>query len=384
MTDKLHFDTLAVHAGQEPDPLTGAVTVPIYQTSTYAQEALGKPRLGYEYARTQNPTRTALESAVATLENGKYGLAFASGMAAIHAATYLLRAGDHVLLSDDAYGGTFRLFRNVMLRFGILYDFVDMTRLDTIAEAIRPTTRLVILETPTNPFLKVIDITEVARLAHNAPAKPLVLVDNTFASPYFQTPLDLGADIVVHSSTKYLGGHSDVVNGVLVTSNPDVYETLKFHQNAAGAVPGPFDCWLVLRGLKTLPLRMERHAANALQIAQYLEDHPAIERVYYPGLESNPGHRLASIQMRGYSGMISFEVKGGFDAARQVLEGTKLFVLAESLGGVESLIDHPASMTHATLNDSPLQIRPDLLRLSVGVEHVQDLIDDLAHALSRL
>ena len=250
--------------------------------------------------------------------------------------------------------------------------------------AIRPTTRLVILETPTNPFLKVIDITEVARLAHEAPSKPLVAVDNTFASPYFQTPLDLGADIVVHSSTKYLGGHSDVVNGVLVTSNQQVYDTLKFHQNAAGAVPGPFDCWLVLRGLKTLPLRMERHAANALQIAQYLEDHPAIERVYYPGLESNPGHRLASIQMRGYSGMISFEVKGGFDAARQVLEGTKLFVLAESLGGVESLIDHPASMTHATLNDSPLQIRPDLLRLSVGVEHVQDLIDDLAHALSRL
>lgn len=373
-----HFETRAIHVGQEPDPTTGAVVVPIYQTSTYAQTDAGVHK-GYDYSRTNNPTRAALEQCLASLEGGKYGLAFSSGMGAITTTMFLLKAGDHVVACDDVYGGTFRLFRRVLENYGLEFSFVDMTDLDAIARALRPTTRRVWVETPTNPLMKVIDITAVANLAKKANAWSVV--DNTFASPYLQQPLALGADIVIHSTTKYLGGHSDVVGGAVVTSNPEIFERLKFLQNAAGAVPGAFDCWLVLRGVKTLALRMERHCANAMAIAEFLARHRAIERVMYPGLETHPQHALARRQMRAFGGMMSFIAKGGAEAARRIARSTRLFTLGESLGGVESLVEVPAAMTHQSVAGSPLEVDPALIRLSVGIEHGDDLIADLSQAL---
>jgi cystathionine gamma-synthase len=373
------FETRAIHDGQAPDPATGAVVPPIYQTSTFAQRAPGEHR-GYEYARTGNPTRAALEIALASLEEGTYGLAFASGMAAITTVGYLLRPGDHVLLPDDVYGGTYRLFVRVLQRYGIASSYVDMTDPAAVEAALTPRTRMVLLESPTNPYLKILDLARLAELAHARDA--LVVVDNTFASPYFQRPLALGADVVVHSTTKYLGGHSDVVGGAAITASKEIYETLQFHQNAAGAVPGPFDCWLVLRGLRTLAVRMEAHARNARQVAEFLRGHPAVARVFYPGLPDHPGHDIARRQMSGFGGMVSFVVRGGEAAARAVAARVRLITLAESLGGVESLLDHPASMTHASLAGSPLQVDPGLLRLSVGIEHPDDLVEDLQQALA--
>jgi len=373
------FDTRAIHEGQEPDPAYGAVVTPIYQTSTFAQSAPAEHK-GYEYARTSNPTRTALENCVASLEEGTYGLAFASGMAAITTVAYLLNPNDHVLLPDDVYGGTYRLFVRVLQRYGIESSFVDMADLTRVEAALTPRTRMVLVETPTNPYLKILDIARIAELAHGRDA--LVVVDNTFASPYFQRPLGLGADIVVHSTTKYLGGHSDVVGGAVVTSSKEISETLKFHQNSAGAVPGPFDCWLVLRGIRTLAVRMERHERNARAVAEFLSGHPRVARVYYPGLSDHPGHDVAHRQMTGFGGMVSFTVHGGAAAARTVASAVRVITLAESLGAVESLLDHPASMTHASLAGSPLQVDPGLLRLSVGLEHPEDLVDDLQQALA--
>jgi cystathionine gamma-synthase len=380
MEDEHHFETLAIHAGQPPDPATGAVITPIYQTSTYVQTDLGVHK-GYEYSRTGNPTRTALETCLAALEVAEFGLAFASGMAAIDTLLRLVSPGQHVLVGDDVYGGTYRLFEQVLRDYGLSFSYVDMADLEAVAEALRPETRLVWLETPTNPLLKVADIAAISDRAHRFSPHVQVAVDNTFASPFLQQPLVLGADFVVHSTTKYLGGHSDVVGGAIVTNDEDAYQRLKFLQNAAGAVPGPMDCWLVLRGLKTLSLRMERHSANARRIAVFLADHPLMERVYYPGLLADPGHTLAVRQMRDFGGMLSFVVKGGEAAARRVVTRTRLFALAESLGGVESLIEHPASMTHASVSSSPLEVDPRLIRLSVGIEHVDDLIADLKQAL---
>jgi cystathionine beta-lyase/cystathionine gamma-synthase len=372
------FETRAIHDGQPTDPATGAVMTPIYQTSTYAQSEPAVHK-GYDYSRTANPTRTALEACLASLEEGTYGLAFASGMAAITTIAYLLNPGDRVLAPDDVYGGTYRLLVRILQRYGIASTFVDMTDLTRVEAAMAARPRLVLLETPTNPYLKILDIARIAELAHTSDA--LVAVDNTFASPYFQQPLALGADVVVHSTTKYLGGHSDVVGGAIITNSKDIHETLKFHQNAAGAVPGPFDCWIVLRGVKTLGVRMDRHAANAMAVAQFLRGHPAISRVWYPGLSDHPGHDVARRQMKGFGGMVSCLLTGGGRAARAVAAATRVFILAESLGGVESLLDHPASMTHASLEGSPLQVDEGLLRLSVGIEHMQDLIEDLRQAL---
>lgn len=380
MTRRRRFETRAIHDGQDPDAATGAVMTPIYQTSTYAQSAPNVHK-GYDYARTANPTRAALETCLASLEEGGYGLAFASGMAAITTVAYLLNPGDRVLAPDDVYGGTYRLFVQVLGRYGVVPAFVDMTDHAKVEAAMASHPRMVLIETPTNPYLKVLDIAGIAELAHARGA--LVVVDNTFASPYFQQPLVLGADIVVHSTTKYLGGHSDVVGGAAVTNSKDIYETLKFHQNAAGAVPGPLDCFLVLRGIKTLAVRMERHAANAMQVAQFLRGYPAVERAFYPGLPDHPGHEVARRQMKGFGGMVSFIVRGGGPAARAVASATQVFTLAESLGGVESLLDHPASMTHASLAGSPLQVDEGLIRLSVGLEHVDDLIEDLGQALGK-
>ncbi|MGH2374106.1 MAG: cystathionine gamma-synthase [bacterium] len=377
----MHLETRAIHDGQPPDPTTGAVIVPIYQTSTYAQESPGRHR-GYDYSRTDNPTRRALEEALASLEEGTSGLGFASGMAAISAMTYLLNPGDHILAPDDVYGGTYRLLVRVLERYGLQSSFVDMTSLETVEAAFRPTTRYVLIETPTNPYLKVLDITAISAMARDRGA--IVAVDNTFASPYAQQPLRWGADIVMHSTTKYLGGHSDVIGGALVTSRDDLAETLKFHQNAVGAVPGPFDCWLVLRGIKTLGVRMRQHSANGQAIAEFLASHKKVERVFYPGLPDHPGHALAARQMNGFGGMVSCIVRGGAAAAAAVASSTRLFILAESLGGVESLVDHPASMTHASLAGSPLAIDGGLLRFSVGIEHVDDLMADLDQALARI
>jgi cystathionine beta-lyase/cystathionine gamma-synthase len=374
-----HFETLAIHAGQEADSATGAVVTPIYQTATYAQTAVGEHK-GYDYSRTANPTRHALEECIASLEGGRFGLAFASGMGAITTLLLMCRTGEHVVVGDDVYGGTYRLFRRVFQDFGVEFTFVDMTDLEATRRAFRPNTRLVWLETPTNPLLKVVDIDAIVRLAHAHGA--LVGVDNTFASPYLQQPLQWGADLAMHSSTKYLGGHSDVVGGVLVTSNEPVYDRCKFLQNAAGAVPGVFDTWLVLRGLKTLALRMERHSSNALAIAQWLEQRPEVSRVLYPGLASHSQRSVAAKQMRAYGGMISIILKGGAEAARRFVSCTRLFTLAESLGGVESLIEVPAEMTHQSVADSPLAVDPGLVRLSVGIENVDDLISDLDRALN--
>jgi cystathionine gamma-synthase len=374
------FNTRAIHAGQEPDALTGAVSVPIYATSTYKQDGVGGLRGGYEYSRSANPTRTALEEALAALEGGARGLAFASGLAASDTALRTVCVpGDHVLLPDDAYGGTFRLVSRVLARWGIEYTPVHMSDLDAVRAALRPTTRVLWCETPTNPLLGIADIGGLAELAHDHGA--LLVLDNTFATPYLQQPLALGADVVVHSTTKYLGGHSDVVGGALI-SNAELGEQFAFHQNAMGAVAGPFDAFLVLRGIKTLGVRMDRHCANAARIADFLIGHPAVGQVYYPGLPSHRGHDVAARQMRDFGGMVSFTVRGGEEAALKVCGLTSVFTLGESLGGVESLIEHPGRMTHASAAGSPLEVPDDLVRLSVGIEDVDDLIADLTAALS--
>ena len=375
---KLSFETLAIHAGQEPESATGAVTVPIFQTSTFAQAAVGKHK-GYEYARTGNPTRTALETCLAALEGGAWGLAFASGMAATDAIAHLLSAGDHVVMSDDVYGGTYRLFARVYDRAGIALSAVDMRDPANLRKAITRRTKLVWVETPTNPLLKVADVAAVTDIARKAGA--LSVVDNTFASPYLQSPLLLGADLVLHSTTKYIGGHSDVVGGAIVGSDPALRERLAFVQNAAGGVPGPLDSWLVLRGAKTLAVRMERHSANGLAVAEWLTEHPKVLRVHYPGLAAHPQHDLARRQMRAFGGMLSFELKGGEAAARRVAARTRIFALAESLGGVESLIEVPLAMTHGSVRGTKLAPPASLVRLSVGIEHVDDLIADLSSAI---
>lgn len=378
------FETRAIHVGQEADPTTGATIVPVYQTSTYTQTDLGEHR-GYDYSRTTNPTRKALESCLASLEGGKHGIAFASGVAATDATLRLLSAGDHVVVAEDVYGGTYRLFERVLKRFGLTFTWVDAREIDRVAEALRPETKLVWAETPTNPLLRLVDLAALATLCRERGV--LLAVDNTFASPYLQQPLALGADIVVHSTTKYLGGHSDVVGGAVVTSRDDLAAEIRFIQNSAGAIPGPHDAWLTLRGIKTLALRMRQHGESALAIARHLEGHPQIEQVHYPGLESHPQHDLASRQMRGYGGMVSFVVKGGLASARTVAKSLQLFSLAESLGGVESLVTHPPTMTHGSI---PREIREargvvdGLLRLSVGIESTRDLLEDLDQALSWL
>jgi cystathionine beta-lyase/cystathionine gamma-synthase len=386
MTEKhkkdYHFDTLAIHAGQEPDPTTGAVMTPIYQTSTYVQAAPADHK-GYEYSRTDNPTRKALEDCLAALEGVQYGLAFASGMAAIDTILKLFNPGDHIILTNDIYGGTFRLADKVWQRYGLRFSWVDVTDLQAVKEAMRPETRMIWLETPTNPRLGLADIAAVAVLAKTADEpRPLVAVDNTFASPALQQPIALGADLVMHSTTKYLGGHSDVVGGAVMMKDEALFRRLKFLQNAAGAVPGPQDSFLVLRGVKTLALRMERHSQNAMAIAQFMSDHPAFKIVSYPGLRSHPQYELAKRQMSGFGGMISAIMRGGAEAGKSFVSRTKLFALAESLGGVESLIEHPYSMTHASLAESTLAVDPGLVRLSVGIEHINDLLDDLKQALT--
>ncbi len=375
--DAMRFETRALHAGQEPEPAYGAVNVPIYQTSTYAQPEVGKPKR-FDYARTGNPTREALETVIASLEGGRHGLCFASGMAAEATLLLTLRPDDHVLLSNDVYGGTYRLLARVLADWGVVHDVVDMTDLSAFRAALREETRVVWVETPTNPLLKVIDIAAAAELAHGRGA--LCVVDNTFATPYLQRPLELGADVVVHSVTKYLGGHSDLVGGALVTSDDALAERLAFLQNAVGAVPGPMDCYLALRGVKTLALRMEAHCRGARRIVEFLSQHPRVTSVHFPGIPGHPGFEVAVRQMKDFGGMVSFEV-GTKGEALQVVQGTKLFFLAESLGGVESLIEMPAPMTHASVSDSPLAVPDTLIRLSVGIEHPDDLVADLQQAL---
>jgi len=378
----MHFETLAIHDGQAPDPRTGAVSVPIYQTSTFQQDAIGKFREGFEYSRSGNPTRQALEAALALLENGKHGLAFGSGNAATVAALQVLKPGDQILASNDTYGGTYRIFERVLRPWGVDIRYVDASDIARIEEAIDPATRLIWVESPSNPLLKLVDLAALGALARRR--NLLLAVDNTFASPYLQRPLELGAHLVVHSTTKYLGGHSDVVGGALITSEPALYDTIKFYQNAAGAVPGPWDSWLVLRGLKTLKVRIEEQQATALRLARFLEVRPEVERVYYPGLASHPQHELAKRQMRGFGGMISFELKGGFPAVERLVSRLKLFVLAESLGGVESLRCYPPKMTHASISPEERArrgIRDNLVRLSVGLENAADLEADLRSGL---
>jgi len=372
------FETRAIHAGQDPDPATGAIITPIYQTSTFVQKAVGEHQ-GYDYARSDNPTRSALQEALASLEGGAWGLVYASGLAATQNIHYLLNPGDHILLTDDAYGGTHRFIAKVWNRYGIDYSLVDMTDLDAVRAAIQPNTRLVWTESPSNPYLKIVDIQGVAGLLRGHPA--LFVVDNTFASPYLQNPLALGADLVLHSTTKYIGGHSDTVGGAVIGNDPAIYDTLKFHQNAAGAVPGPFDVWLALRGIKTLAVRMERHSRNARAVAASLQEHPAVRQVFYPGLPDHPGHEIAARQMRDFSGMVSFTVRGGVEEALEVARSTRIFLLAESLGGVESLIEHPGQMTHASVAGTGAEVEDTLIRLSVGIENEQDLIADLKQAL---
>lgn len=380
--NKTGFGTRAIHAGQDPDPQTGAVMTPIYQTSTYAQASPGVHR-GYEYSRTDNPTRTAYQACVAALEGGKHALAFASGLATTSAIIQSLKAGDHAVCCDDVYGGTFRIFDKVFRNHGIDFTFVDLSDLKQVEAAFKPNTKLLWMETPTNPMLKILDIASLCAMTKARGA--LAVVDNTFMSSYFQKPLALGADIVVHSVTKYMNGHSDVVGGILVTNSSELHAKLKFLQNAVGAVPAPMDCFLVMRGLKTLHVRMERHAQNAMVIARHLENHPKIDRVIYPGLESHPQHAIAKKQMSGFGGMITFCIKGGLPEARSFLEKVKLFTLAESLGGVESLIEHPAIMTHASIpaeTRKELGILDNLIRMSVGIEDLSDLVADLDQALS--
>ncbi len=381
MTNPYKIETLAIHAGQESDPTTGAVAPPLYQASTFVQLGVGENK-GYIYSRVDNPTRSAFETNLAALEGADYGLAFSSGMAATDAVMRLMRPGDHVVVGDDIYGGVFRLLDSVLKPAGIEVTFIDLTDLDAFQQAIRPHTRLVWLETPSNPSLKLTDIATLAEIAHTHQA--LVGVDNTFASPYLQQPLALGADIVVHSATKYLGGHSDILGGAIVLDNAEIYEQLKHIQHTAGAIPSPQDCWLLLRSIKTLPLRMDRHCQNALFLARWLAEHPAIERAIYPGLPDHPQHELARRQMRDFGGMISIILKGGPPAALEMVKKTKLFTLAVSLGGVESLIEVPSGMTHASAAESDIAVDPALVRLSVGIEHVEDLQADLAAALADL
>ncbi|GAC1398899.1 MAG: cystathionine gamma-synthase [Ktedonobacteraceae bacterium] len=378
----MKFSTKAIHAGQEPDPVSGAIMTPIYQTSTYAQTGMGEHK-GFEYARTANPTRSALEACIASLENGTHGLAFASGMAAESAVLSLLSAGDHMVSCDDLYGGSYRIFERIMRRYNVETSYVTAGNVAEYEKAIRPNTKLIWLETPTNPLLRLVDIRAVAEVAHRH--NLLLVVDNTFSSPYFQQPLTLGADIVLHSTTKYINGHSDVIGGAIVTSNEVVYEALKFHQNAAGAVPGPFDVWLTMRGIKTLAVRMRQHEENARSVARFLTEHKRVEKVYYPGLPSHPDYELAKRQMSGFGGMVSFQFKGTFADVEQVVRRFKVFTFAESLGGVESLVCHPTTMTHGSI---PKEIREarglgdTLLRLSVGIEDIEDILADLEHALA--
>ncbi|MFF4156450.1 cystathionine gamma-synthase [Streptomyces sp. NPDC001678] len=380
MSDQHSFETLAIHAGQEADPLTGAVVPPIYQVSTYKQDGVGGLRGGYEYSRSANPTRTALEENLAALEGGVRGLAFASGLAAEDTLLRtLLAPGDHVVIPNDAYGGTFRLFAKVVSRWGVEWSVADTSSPDAVRAAIRPETKAVWVETPSNPLLGITDIAAVAGVAHEAGAR--LVVDNTFASPYLQQPLSLGADVVVHSTTKYMGGHSDVVGGALITADAGLGEELAYHQNAMGAVAGPFDSWLTLRGIKTLAVRMDRHTANAERVVELLVSHPKVTQVYYPGLPEHPLHEVAAKQMRGFGGMVSFRVAGGEEAAVEVCNRAKLFTLGESLGGVESLIEHPGRMTHASVAGSQLEVPADLVRASVGIESVDDLLADLTQAL---
>jgi cystathionine gamma-synthase len=377
----MQFETLAIHAGQEPDAATGAVVPPIYQVSTYKQDGVGGLRGGYEYSRSANPTRTALEECLAAVEGGRRGLAFASGLAA---EDTLLRTvckpGDHVVIPGDAYGGTYRLFAKVQQSWGLDYTPADEHHVEAFRGAIQPgRTKVVWVETPTNPLLGIADIAAVAELAHDAGA--ILVVDNTFASPYLQQPLALGADVVVHSTTKYMGGHSDVVGGALVTADDELGERVAYHQNAMGAVAGPFDSWLVLRGIKTLGVRMDRHCANAERIVDVLTSHAAVTEVLYPGLPDHPGHEVAAKQMKAFGGMVSFRVRGGEEQAVEICNRAKVFTLGESLGGVESLIEHPGRMTHASAAGSPLEVPGDLVRLSVGIEAVDDLVEDLTQAL---
>lgn len=372
--------TRAIHAGYRPDPATGAVNVPIYASSTFAQDGVGGLRGGFEYARTGNPTRAALEASLAAVEEGAFARAFSSGMAATDCALRaMLRPGDHVVIPDDAYGGTFRLIDKVFTRWDVQYTPVRLADLDAVGAAITPRTRLIWLETPTNPLLSIADITAIAELGTDRSAK--VLVDNTFASPALQQPLRLGADVVLHSTTKYIGGHSDVVGGALVTNDEELDEEFAFLQNGAGAVPGPFDAYLTMRGLKTLVLRMQRHSENACAVAEFLADHPSVSSVLYPGLPSHPGHEIAARQMRGFGGMVSVRMRAGRRAAQDLCAKTRVFILAESLGGVESLIEHPSAMTHASTAGSQLEVPDDLVRLSVGIEDIADLLGDLEQAL---
>ena len=383
LRDTARFSTVCIHAGQIPDPSTGAIITPIYQTSTYVQEALGKHK-GYEYARTQNPTRAALEANVAAIENGKAAFAFASGMAAEGAVMTLLESGDHVVVTDNTYGGTYRLFERVLRKYQLDFTYVDSSSTDAIAAAIGPKTKMLFLETPTNPTLRLTDLAAACDVAHAR--NVVVAVDNTFASPYAQRPIEFGADLVVHSTTKFLNGHSDSVGGIVVATREDHIEWLGFVQNAEGAILGPMDAWLVLRGTKTLPIRMERHNANAMILAEFLASHPKVTHVNYPGLPSHPQHALAKKQMRGFGGLISFAL-GSLDNARTLLNHVRLIALAESLGGVESLISHPASMTHASVPPELRQqigVTDDLVRISVGIEDVDDLKEDLDQALARI
>ncbi|BBZ71570.1 cystathionine gamma-synthase [Mycobacterium paraseoulense] len=373
--------TKAIHAGYRPDPATGAVNAPIYASSTFAQDGVGALRGGFEYARTGNPTRAALEASLAAVEGGGYGRAFGSGMAATDCALRaMLRPGDHVIIPNDAYGGTFRLIDKVFTQWGVRYTPVALSDVDAVRAAITPQTRLIWVETPTNPLLSIADIVTLAELAKQASVK--VLVDNTFASPALQQPLTLGADVVLHSTTKYIGGHSDVVGGALITDDAALDEAFAFLQNGAGAVPGPFDAYLTMRGLKTLVLRMQRHSENASAVAEFLHGHPAVSAVLYPGLPGHPGHDVAARQMRGFGGMVSVRMRGGRQAARDLCARTEVFILAESLGGVESLIEHPSAMTHASTAGSQLEVPDDLVRLSVGIEDVADLLADLDQALA--
>lgn len=372
--------TRAIHAGYRPDPATGAVNVPIYASSTFAQDGVGGLRGGFEYARTGNPTRAALEASLAAVEEGAFARAFSSGMAATDCALRaMLRPGDHVVIPDDAYGGTFRLIDKVFTRWDVQYTPVRLADLDAVGAAITPRTRLIWVETPTNPLLSIADITAIAELGTDRSAK--VLVDNTFASPALQQPLRLGADVVLHSTTKYIGGHSDVVGGALATNDEELDEEFAFLQNGAGAVPGPFDAYLTMRGLKTLVLRMQRHSENACAVAEFLADHPSVSSVLYPGLPSHPGHEIAARQMRGFGGMVSVRMRAGRRAAQDLCAKTRVFILAESLGGVESLIEHPSAMTHASTAGSQLEVPDDLVRLSVGIEDIADLLGDLEQAL---
>lgn len=374
------FATDAIHAGQRPEPTTGSVTTPVFQTSTYQQKGIGE-HTGYEYARTANPTREALEANVATLEGGKHGIAFASGLAAIGTIAQTLSSGDHVLCTNNLYGGTYRMFENVYRKFGVDFSFVDTTQDGAIEAAWKDNTRMLFVETPTNPVLGITDLAKAAAIAHDRGAR--LVVDNTFLSPYLQRPLELGADVVVHSTTKYLNGHSDMVGGIVATSDEEFHERMRYLQNAAGAVPGPWDCWLALRGVKTLPVRMKQHEENAHQVVEMLRGHDAIQKLYYPGLEDHPGHAVAKRQQHGFGAMIAFDV-GSQEKANQVVKGVRIFTLAESLGGVESLISHPAVMTHAAIpkeDRDAMGVTEGLVRISVGIEDAEDLIADLERAL---